>query len=91
VLLCWLALLLIRVAERRAGQTWPGWLALARELGRLHAVTLTGQTGTLAQNTELSTAQRDILRPAGSPPPPGSPPYTRPDLYECRTGRRRDV
>ena len=36
VLLCWLALLLIRVAERRTEQTWP---ALARELGRLHAVT----------------------------------------------------
>ncbi|MCV2490671.1 hypothetical protein OF117_15015 [Geodermatophilus sp. YIM 151500] len=42
VLLCWLALLLIRVAERRTGQTWP---ALARERGWLHAVTLTGPTG----------------------------------------------
>jgi hypothetical protein len=39
VLLSWLALLLIRVAERRTGQTWS---TLARELGRLHAVTLTG-------------------------------------------------
>src|SRR5215218_11250761 len=37
VLLCWLALVLIRVAERRTGQTWP---TPARELGRLHAVTL---------------------------------------------------
>jgi hypothetical protein len=46
VQLCWLALLLIRVAERRTGQTWP---ALARELGRLHAVTLTGPTGTVTE------------------------------------------
>uniref|UniRef100_UPI001C9473E5 IS1634 family transposase n=1 Tax=Modestobacter marinus TaxID=477641 RepID=UPI001C9473E5 len=59
VLLCWLALLLIRVAERRTGQTWP---ALARELGRLHAVTLTGPTGTVTQTTELTTAQQGILR-----------------------------
>jgi hypothetical protein len=62
VLLCWLALLLIRVAERRTGQTWP---ALARELDRLHAVTLTGPTGTLTQTTELTTAQQGILRACG--------------------------
>lgn len=56
VLLCWLALLLIRVAERRTEQTWP---TLARELGRVHAVTLTGPTGTVTQTTELTH------RPAG--------------------------
>ncbi|WP_222272599.1 IS1634 family transposase [Modestobacter marinus] len=67
VLLCWLALLLIRVAERRTGQTWPN---LARELGRLHAVTLTGPTGTVTQTTELSTAQQGILRACGLTPPP---------------------
>jgi hypothetical protein len=67
VLLCWLALLLIRVAERRTGQTWP---ALARELGRLHAVTLTGPTGTVTQTTELTTAQQGILRACGLTPPP---------------------
>ena len=37
VLLCWLALLLIRVAERRTGLTWR---RIDIELGRLHAVTL---------------------------------------------------
>jgi Transposase DDE domain len=67
VLLCWLALLLIRVAERRTGQTWS---ALARELGRLHAVTLTGPTGTVTQTTELTTGQQGILRAYGLPPPP---------------------
>jgi transposase len=39
VLLCWLALLLTRVAERRTGMTWH---RIATELGRIHAVTLTG-------------------------------------------------
>src|SRR3954467_2805717 len=67
VLLCWLALLLIRVAERRTGQTWP---VLARELGRLHAVTLTGPTGTVIQTTELTGAQQGILRACGLTPPP---------------------
>jgi Transposase DDE domain len=67
VLLCWLALLLIRVAERRTGQTWP---ALARELGRLHAVTLTGPTGTVTQTTEPTGAQQGILRACGLTPPP---------------------
>ncbi|WP_199522539.1 IS1634 family transposase [Geodermatophilus marinus] len=67
VLLCWLALLLIRVAERRTGQTWP---ALARELGRLHAVTLTGPTGTVTQTTELTTGQSGILRACAVAPPP---------------------
>jgi len=67
VLLCWLALLLIRVAERRTGQTWPN---LARELGRLHAVTLTGPTGTVTQTTELSTAQQGTLRACELTAPP---------------------
>jgi hypothetical protein len=56
VLLCWLALLLIRVAERRTGRSWP---TLARELGRLHAVNLTGPTGTVTQTN------RAHHRPAG--------------------------
>jgi hypothetical protein len=67
VLLSWLALLLIRVAERRTGQRWP---ALARELGRIHAVTLTGPTGTITQTTEPTTAQAGILRACGLTPPP---------------------
>ena len=67
VLLCWLALLLIRVAERRTDQTWP---ALARELRRLHAVTLTGPTGTVSQTTELTTTQQGILRACEVTTPP---------------------
>jgi transposase len=42
VLLCWLALLLVRVAERQTGQTWR---QINLELGRLHLVTLAGPAG----------------------------------------------
>jgi transposase len=58
VLLCWLALLLIRVAERQTGQTWR---RIALELQRLHLVTLTGPTGTAQHTTALTTPQREIL------------------------------
>ena len=51
VLLCWLALLLIRVAERRTGMTWR---RIAIELGRVHAVTLTSSAGTVIQTTPLT-------------------------------------
>src|SRR5207237_50001 len=37
ILICWLALLLVRLAERQAGDTWRN---LRRELERLHLVTL---------------------------------------------------
>jgi len=67
VLLCWLALLLIRVAERRTGQTWR---QINRELGRLHAITLAGPAGTVVQTTEPTTAQLGILRACGLTPPP---------------------
>jgi transposase len=51
VLLCWLALLLVRVAERRCDTTWR---RIATELGRVHAVTLTGTAGTVIQTTPPS-------------------------------------
>ncbi|MCA1697367.1 MAG: transposase, partial [Actinobacteria bacterium] len=54
----WLALLLIRVAERQTGQTWR---RIALELQRLHLVTLTGPTGTAQHTTALTTPQREIL------------------------------
>jgi hypothetical protein len=67
VLLSWLALLLIRVAERQTHQTWR---RIALELGRLHLVTLTGPTGTIAQTTELTDAQREIYAATSVQPPP---------------------
>jgi transposase len=67
VLLCWLALLLIRVAERRTAMTWRH---INRELGRLHAITLAGPAGTVVQTTEPTTAQSSILRACALTPPP---------------------
>jgi transposase len=67
VLLCWLALLLIRVAERRTGLTWR---RIAIELGRIHTVTLTGTAGTVTQTTPLTAVQQGIVDACGVPAPP---------------------
>ena len=58
VLLCWLALLLVRVAENTTGKTWP---QMRRELERIHLGTFTGPAGTFRQRTELSKPARDLL------------------------------
>ena len=67
VLLCWLALLLVRVAERQTGTTWR---RIATELGRLQLVTLAGPAGRVQHSTALTPAQRELLAAAGIPPPP---------------------
>jgi hypothetical protein len=48
VILCWLALLLARIAENACGSTWPD---LRRELDRIHLGTFAGLAGTLRQRT----------------------------------------
>ena len=67
VILCWLALLLIRLAETQTEQTWRN---LRDELQRVHLGTFTGPAGTSRQRTELTARQRDILRAlnVGEPP-----------------------
>ena len=67
VLLCWLALLLIRVAERRSAMTWR---QISTELRRVHAVELSGPTGSLVQTTPLNAAQSAILSACDVPKPP---------------------
>jgi len=67
ILLCWLALLLIRLAERTTGQTWR---RIALELDRLHLVTLTGPAGSAAHTTTLTDPQRQILSQLNIDPPP---------------------
>jgi hypothetical protein len=66
VLLCWLALLLVRIAETSTGQTWP---TLRRELNRLHAVTFSGPTGACRQRTEPTKPQTDIYAQLDLPLP----------------------
>ena len=58
VILCWLALLLIRIAETATGTTWH---KITDELGQLTLGTFTGPAGTFRQTAELTPAQRDIL------------------------------
>jgi hypothetical protein len=67
VVLCWLALLLIRIIETRTGDTWHN---IRRDLDRLHAGTFTGPTGLFRQRTELSKPQRDLLAKLNITPPP---------------------
>jgi transposase len=67
VILCWLALLLARIAENASGVTWP---ELRRELDRIHVGTFTGPAGTFRQRTELTKPQRDILRALKTDAPP---------------------
>jgi hypothetical protein len=67
VILCWLALLLARVAENACAATWP---ELRRQLDRIAVGTFTGPAGTFRQRTEISPAQQDILDRLGIDPPP---------------------
>jgi hypothetical protein len=67
VQICWLALLLLRVAETEAGDTWRN---LRNELDRIHLVTLATSHGTVAQRTELTHRQRQILKTLKLPEPP---------------------
>jgi transposase len=67
ILICWLALLLVRVAERQANDTWRN---IRRELERLHLVTLQGEAGRVSQTTELTPRQREILQQLQLEPPP---------------------
>ncbi|BBF99334.1 IS4 family transposase [Pseudonocardia autotrophica] len=62
VILCWLALLLVRIVETTTGRTWN---QVRDDLQELHVGTFEGPAGTFRQRTELSAAQRDILTKLG--------------------------
>ena len=83
VILCWLALLLIRVIENTAGQPWNRTRA---ELQRMHAVTWTGPAGTFRQTTDLTKPLRDLYIALSIDRRRRSSPWTRhpqpPDLRE---------
>jgi Transposase DDE domain len=66
VLLCWLALVLIRIIETTTQATWN---TLAAELRRLHVITYSGPAGTFAQRTELTEAHRAIYTALELAPP----------------------
>ncbi|MFJ1733074.1 IS1634 family transposase [Streptomyces sp. NPDC088254] len=66
VVLCWLALLLIRIIETTTDATWQ---SVRRELDRLHLGTFTGPTGLFRQVTTLTKPQTDLLAKLGIPTP----------------------
>jgi hypothetical protein len=63
----WLALLLMRVAERATGRRFD---ELARELEDLHVVSLVGPAGRVERTTRLTHDQRTILDALGVDLPP---------------------
>ncbi len=67
VLLCWLALLLIRIVETRTGQTWHH---LRPALQRLHVGTFTGPAGTYQQTTTPNTEATAAFQALGLQLPP---------------------
>ncbi|MER7001448.1 IS1634 family transposase [Dactylosporangium sp. NPDC000555] len=66
VLICWLALLLTRVAERFSDQTWRN---INQQLGRIAQVTLAGPAGTVTQTTPLTPEQKAIYQALSIEPP----------------------
>ena len=66
VILCWLALLLIRIAETTTGTTWA---KITDELDLLTLGTFTGPAGTFRQTAELTKTQRDLLAKLKIPNP----------------------
>jgi hypothetical protein len=67
VLLSFLALLLTRVAEIRAHDTWRN---LRRELERIHLGYFQGTAGRVQQSSEITHRQREILTALDVPEPP---------------------
>ena len=58
VVLCWLALLLIRLVETSCADSWPN---LRRELEKLALGSFAGPAGSFSQRTEITAVQRAIL------------------------------
>jgi hypothetical protein len=66
VLLCWLALLLVRVIETASARSWDG---LREELSEICLVDLRGKDGAFRLCTRLTDVQRKILKSLDLPPP----------------------
>lgn len=67
VLLCWLALLLVRVAETKTGWTWRN---IRRQLQRIHAIEFSGKDGQVVQRTELTPIHKQLFKALAIKEPP---------------------
>ena len=66
VLLCWLALLLIRIIETKTGRTWA---AVREDLQDLQVGIFTGSAGTFTQTNEPTPATKAVLAALQITPP----------------------
>jgi transposase len=68
ILLCWLALLMVRVMENKTGQTWT---KLRRILSRIQATELkTTSSGSITKTSNLSPEQKQLFKTLEIPEPP---------------------
>jgi len=67
VLLCFLALLLVRIAEKRCGLTWD---KIRSVMERMHLGEFRTKDGGILQRTELTPEQANILKKLDISPPP---------------------
>jgi len=67
ILLCWLALLLVRVMENKTGQTWT---KLRRSLSRIQATGLKTASGSMTKTSTLNPALKQLFKDLKIPEPP---------------------
>jgi len=67
VLLCWLALLLARISETHANESWK---SIREEMDRMHIGYFRTADGTFCQTTAITSGQQAILKALGIPNPP---------------------
>jgi len=67
VLLCWLALLMIRIAENETGMTW---FNIRKLLKQIHMVELKFDDGVVHQSTELNADQARVFKACSLKVPP---------------------
>ena len=67
ILLCWLALLLIRVAENSTGETWS---QLRRQLDRMRLGEFSGSSGRVLQRSEPTPYHQNVFKTMNIPLPP---------------------
>jgi len=66
VLICWLTLLLIRIAEVETGLSWT---AIRRQMQQLNLIEFFDKNGRILQHTEVTPNQRNILNKLKIKPP----------------------
>ncbi len=67
VLICFLALVLVRLAQTRSGETWR---TIRAELGQIRQGHFRSQDGDFTQTSELTRRQRELHAALGVPEPP---------------------